>query len=64
MQEKDQLRFSRKYHLSVLFEASHKNKLELGAGMNLSAILFLSQNCRLVCKFFNQVSVKSQDKFE
>lgn len=50
--------------LSVFFEASDKNKLELGAGMNLYAILFLAQNCREVCKFFNRVSVKFQDKFQ
>lgn len=61
---KNQHHFSRKYHLSVFFEARDKNKLELGADMNLFAILFLAQDCRLVCKFFNQLRVKSRDKFE
>jgi len=43
---------------------SDKNKSELGAGMNLFSILLLAQDCRLVCKFFNQVRVKSLDKSE
>lgn len=43
---------------------SDKNKLELGAGMNLFAILLLVQDCRLVCKFFNKGRVKSLDKSE